>query len=271
MPYARTRLGRLFYEERGESKRKDQPAIVLLHALLFDGGMWRGQLDALAQLGRVIVVDAPGHGHSEAARNFTLEEHADAVTDVLDELGIDRAVFIGLSWGGMCSMRVALRHPRRVVALGLVDTSAEGESPKTIRRARAFLAFFRYFGIPYRLFETQMAPFMYGRRALREKPELLAETYRRMMGFDREGVVWAFRAVVERSNVLSRVHEIHVPTLIVCGRNDRTTPLRRSKNLAAAIEGATFVVLEDIGHMTALEEPETITNLLVPFVREQIG
>src|SRR4051794_28950889 len=60
MAYVRTRLGRWFYEERGTAKRAGDPPIVLLHGLLFDGGAWRKQVEPLAALGRVIVIDGPG-------------------------------------------------------------------------------------------------------------------------------------------------------------------------------------------------------------------
>src|SRR3954471_11894609 len=125
MAYVRTRLGRWFYEERGKAKREGDPAIVLLHGFLFDGGMWRAQVEPLSALGRVIVIDGPGHGKSEVPPRFTLEDHADALAiDAFAELGIKKAVLAGLSWGGMLSMRVAIQHPMRVHAMALVDTSA---------------------------------------------------------------------------------------------------------------------------------------------------
>ena len=86
MPYVRTRLGRWFYEERGAAKTEKDPAILLLHGMLFDGRMWKRQVDALAQHGRVIVIDGPGHGRSEAPPRFMLEDQADAMLDVFDEL-----------------------------------------------------------------------------------------------------------------------------------------------------------------------------------------
>ena len=128
MPYVRTRLGRLFYDDRGEQKRPGDPPIVLLHGLLFDGGMWRGQVEPLAALGRVIVFDGPGHGKSEPPPRFTMEEHADALFDAFGELGIARAVVVGLSWGGMVAMRLALQHPVKVAGLALLDTSAERQT-----------------------------------------------------------------------------------------------------------------------------------------------
>ncbi len=98
MPYVRTRLGRWFYEERGTPKREGDPAILLLHGLLFDGGMWRAQVERLSALGRVVIIDGPGHGKSEAPPRFTLEDHADALAiDAFNELRVHKAVLVGHS------------------------------------------------------------------------------------------------------------------------------------------------------------------------------
>ena len=81
MSYVRTRLGRWFYEERGVTKRSGDPAIVLWPSLLFDGGMWKHQIEPLAALGRVVVFDPPGHGKSEVPPPFSLEDNADALSE----------------------------------------------------------------------------------------------------------------------------------------------------------------------------------------------
>ena len=106
MPYVRTRLGRWFYEERGAAKRPRDPAILLLHGFMFDGRMWKRQVEPLAEIGRVVVIDGPGHGRSEAPPRFMLEDQADALLDVYAELGIERAVIVGLSWGGIIPLNL---------------------------------------------------------------------------------------------------------------------------------------------------------------------
>ena len=268
MPYVRTRLGRLFYDERGAARRGGDPTIVLLHGLLFDGGMWRGQLEALSALGRVVVIDGPGHGKSEPPPRFTLEEHADALLDALGDLDIARALVVGLSWGGMVGMRLALQHPAKVAGLALLDTSAEKQSLAERLRYRAFIAIHGRVGIPYGMFLKEVAPLMFAARTLADRPDLALTAYRRSMGFDREGVCRASLAVVvRRTNILDKLDRIGTPTLVMCGREDGATPPAMSENIARGIRGSRLVMLDDVGHMSALEDPDAVNQHLVPFAR----
>lgn len=271
MAYVRTRLGRLFVEERGEPKRKGDPAIVLLHGLLFDGGMWRGQLEPLAALGRVVVIDGPGHGRSERPPRFSMEEHADALVDAFGDLGVDRAVLVGLSWGGMVAMRFALQHPARVAGLALLDTSAETHTLAERIRYRAFLALHRRAGFPYALYLKEVAPEMFAPSTLATRPDLVEASYRRAMGFDRDGVAKGGLAVmVHRKHILDRLGAIRAPTLVVVGREDKATPLERAESIARAIPGAELAVLDGLGHMSPLEDSEAVNAAIVPFVRRLV-
>jgi 3-oxoadipate enol-lactonase len=267
MAYVRTRVGRLFYNEHGEARRPGAPSIVLLHGLLFDGSSWRGQVDALAALGRVLVVDGPGHGKSDRPPRFTLEDHADAVHDALGELEVPRAVVVGLSWGGMIGMRLALQHPAEVAGLALFDTSAERQTLAERVRYRAFVALHRRVGIPPWLFRREVVPLMFAERTALARPELVDASYRRAMGFDREGVARASLAVVvQRTAILGHLGRVRAPTLVLSGREDRATPLSHSERIAGAIPGARLVVLDGVGHMSALEDPAQANGHLVPFV-----
>lgn len=271
MAYVRTRLGRLFVEERGEPRRKSDPAIVLLHGLLFDGGMWRGQIEALSALGRVVVIDGPGAGKSEPPPRFMMEEHADALFDAWGELGIDKAIVVGLSWGGMVAMRFALQHPTRVSALALFDTNAEVEPLKKRIRYRALLALHKRVGIPYSLFEREVAPLMFGETTLRTKPDLVERSYRHAMGFERDALAKAGLAVmIHRKSILEKISAIRVPTLVMVGREDIATPLEKAENIARSIPGAELVVVDGAGHMSALEAPAAVNAHLVPFVKRAL-
>jgi 3-oxoadipate enol-lactonase len=272
MPYVRTRLGRWFYEERGPSARGGD-AIMLWHSLLCDGGMWRNQIEPLAALGRVVSFDGPGHGKSEAPpQRFTLEDNADALLDAFEELGVQRVVAVGLSWGGMVSMRLALRHPHRVKGLALLDTSAEATPRAEAIKYRAFVSFGRRFGMPRALADAQIVPLFFSAETVATRPEIVDRMVRAASGFDREGLARASLAVVvHRSNVLPALGAIRAPTVVVCGREDRATPPAYSERIAGAIPGARLVWIEGAGHLTTLEQPAAVNDTLVPFIREQLA
>jgi 3-oxoadipate enol-lactonase len=271
MPYVRTRLGRWFYEERGAAKRPGDPTIVLWHSLLFDGGMWKHQVEPLAALGRVVIFDGPGHGKSEVPPPFSLEDNADAMVDALGELQIDKLVMCGLSWGGMVGMRLALQHPQRVRALALLDTNAEAEVRANVVKYRLFVSFGRRLGIPRLLAELQLGPIFFAQGSRARDPQLVERFARNANGFPREGVARASLAVViHRKDILPRLGSIKVPTLVMCGRDDRATPPVHSERIAHAIPGSKLVMVENSGHVSTLEQPKAVNDVLLPFVAAQL-
>lgn len=244
---------------------------MLLHGILFDGEMWNGQIEPLSALGRVIVLDGPAHGRSEPPPRFSLEDHAEALFDAFGELGIERAAVVGLSWGGMTGMRFALAHPKMVAGLALLDTSAEAATLVERIKFRAFLAFHRRVGLPFGMYRREVAPLMFAPQTIASRPDVIEQAYRRAMSFDRDGVARAGLAVVvKRTNVLPRLGELRMPTLVMVGTEDLGTPPALSDHIAAAIPGAELVRLEGLGHMTPIEAPARVNEHLVPFVKSVV-
>jgi 3-oxoadipate enol-lactonase len=271
MAYVRTRLGRWFVEEAGEQKKPGDATILLLHSLLCDGGMWRGQIGPLSELGRVVVLDAPGHGKSDVPPAFTLEDHARALTDAFRPLGIDRALVVGLSWGGMVAMRLALGEPDKLRAMVLLDTSADGTTLRERLEYRALCVVARRIGLPPRLVHDTVVPLMFSPTTLREQPELAVELVRTVSGYPREGVTRAVTAVsIDRPAILDRLREIKTPTLIGVGEDDKAFPPHVSRQIASRIAGSTLVYFKDAGHLSALENPKAVNEQLLPFVEEHL-
>jgi 3-oxoadipate enol-lactonase len=272
VPYVRTRLGRWFYEERGASHRPSDAAIVLWPSFLCDGGMFRHQIEPLSALGRVLVFDGPGHGRSEVPPPFTLEDNAGALIDALRDLRVERAIFVGLSWGGMLAMRVALQNPTYVRALALLDTSADAEKPARAVKYRLFVSLSRRVGMPPVLVDRQVVPLFFAGSTLRDRPEIVERFVRAANGFPREGLARAALAiVVHRKDIITKIDAIRAPTLVMCGREDRATAPEHSERIASRIPGARLVWVEGAGHLSALERPREVNDALVPFVQSQLG
>ncbi|MDX1644044.1 MAG: alpha/beta fold hydrolase, partial [Thermoanaerobaculia bacterium] len=121
MPWTDRDEIRLFFDDLGSGR-----PILLLHSFLCSREMWSYQAADLARSYRVVNADLRGHGDSGPAEApFTLDDLVDDAVVVLDHLGIERAVWAGLSIGGMIALRAALIAPDRVDALIVADSSAE--------------------------------------------------------------------------------------------------------------------------------------------------
>jgi 3-oxoadipate enol-lactonase len=274
MAYLRTRLGRWFYEdlEKEGTRASGEPTIVLLHSLLCDGSMWRGQVAPLRALGRVVVFDGPGHGKSEVPPPFTLEDHARTLVEAFGELGIARAVVVGLSWGGMLAMRIALSHPEKLAAMVVLDASADGTLLRERIEYRAMCVIARKIGLPPLLMYKKVVPLMFAAQTRERAPELVDEFVRKVGGFPREGVTLATTAVsIDRPSILERLREINVPTLIGYGEEDLATPAPHSRRIAGRIAGSIMVPFAGAAHLSALEAPAVVNAAIVPFVREHMA
>ncbi len=112
--------GELYYEAAGAGV-----AVVLVHGLALDARMWDDQVPALEDIARVVRYDLRGFGRSTRDAD-TSYSHADDLWRLLDHLGIDEAVLVGLSMGGRVVVEATLAVPERVRALVLLDAVLDG-------------------------------------------------------------------------------------------------------------------------------------------------
>lgn len=260
MPSIERQRQRIFYEETGSG-----PAIVLGHSFLCSGEMWEEQVPVLAESFRVINIDYRGHGQSSTVEGpFDLYDLIDDTTAILDELGIEGAIWAGLSTGGFVALRAALTIPERVRAIVVADASAAAESfyPKFKYRALGLGA--RLVGM--RPFVPAVAPIMFGQTTLNENPDLVEEWTPELLSMDLTSLLSFLEAIVTRDSLLDRLGEIQVPALIVVGEEDRAQPVPRAQQIADGIPGARLEIIPDAGHLSALEQPGAFNRVLLDFL-----
>ncbi|WP_248354706.1 alpha/beta fold hydrolase [Anaeromyxobacter oryzae] len=267
-----TPMGRWGYAIHGARRRPDDPDILLAHGLFIDSAMWRAQIEPLARLGRVVVLDMPGHGRSEVPPPFDLPQHADALAGAMPAMDIRRAVCIGWSWGGSLALHLALRHPDRVSALAVLDTTAEAPTRYRKVKYRLLVEIVRRFGLTPWLARTQIAPTMFSPRSRRERPELVDEFVRSATALPREALIRGALAVaIDAPDILDRLGAVEIPSLVVCGTEDRGYPPEASERMARGIPGAQLRWIEGAGHLSPMERPDDVNRALVSFVSAQLN
>lgn len=266
MPATQSAAGvSVYYEVQGNG-----PPLLLLSGTGHDCTFWNGQLPFFTPDFTVLTVDNRGVGRTTVPdHSYSLADMADDAAAVLDAEGIAAADVMGFSQGGHIAQELALRHPRKVRTLGIHHSWA-----RMCARLRDFQTL---------------------RKILAEKEDrdslvrvsLLAlhapEYYRDAGdGIDAHRVFlvensppcegWAgqLRACLA-SDTYDRLGDIAVPTLVTTSRFDLTVPSYHSREIADAIAGAEFVMLEESGHVALMETPEAFAQVCLDFLARRAG
>jgi len=240
--------------------------VVLLHAFPLDGRMWAPQVEALAGSYQVIVPDLRGFGAAseQAVEEAGMDLLADDVARLLDDRGLDRVVLGGLSMGGYVAFAFVRRHADRLGGLLLLDTKASADSEQAradrLRMAERVLAEGTGF-VP----ET-MLPRLLGKTSLQERPELVERVTALVREQDPLAVAGAQRGMAARPDATDVLAAIAVPTLVVAGEEDAVIGPEVGRELAVAIPGARFLLVERAGHLASLERPEVVNEALLDFL-----
>jgi pimeloyl-ACP methyl ester carboxylesterase/acyl-CoA thioesterase FadM len=241
------------------------PALVFVHGFPLDRSMWRHQMAGFTRWQR-IAPDLRGFGYSSGHGELapTLAQHADDLAVMLDALGVQRAVFCGLSMGGYVLFELWRRHAARVRALVFADTKAEADTPEGRQGREDMIALAEREGTV--AVAERMLPRMFAAASAAAQPEL-ATAVRDMAGrASVAGVVAALLAMRDRADSRELLAGLGVPTLVLGGAEDALTPPSVMQALAGGVPGARFVEIPAAGHLSPLEQPLAVNGVLSGFL-----
>ena len=256
MPFATNQSTRIYWKLEGE---QDKPPLVLLNSIGTDMGLWDAAMPYLLPVFRVLRIDTRGHGASDVPDgDYTLSDMAADTVAVMDAAGIDQARVAGVSLGGMIAMQMALDRPERVAALAVICSAAQMDPAAWQQRIDTV----REQGMAA-IAEMAMARFLSPDFA-RNNPQVAASLRAGLLGMSAEGYAGAGAAI--RDMTLSdTIAQIDVPTLVVTGSADVSTPYEPSGRLLVdMIPGASHVEL-DCAHLAPVEAPARLAAELRQF------
>ena len=249
MPHLKISNQEIYFAVRGNEPVHSHAPLVFLHGAGDSHLVWNGQLGAFANVAHTIAPDLPGHGRSIGAGRTTIGEYATTMREFLDALEIERAMFVGHSMGGAIAQTLALEFPERVAGLVLVGTGAK------LRVAPQFLD-----GIKND-FENTARLLSENFFALAASATLQEKSFDQLRKTG-SVVTYGDFAACDAFDVRTRISSILAPTLVICGRVDKMTPVKSSEFLAQNIPHAQLTVLENAGHMVMLEQSDAFNAAL---------
>jgi len=245
---------RLAYELSGPEQ---SPVLVLSNSMGTTMAMWDQQLAALTGRLRVLRYDHRGHGASEVPPGpYRIEELGRDLLGLLDDLGLDRVSFCGLSLGGMVGMWLAAHAPDRIDRLALCCTAATVNGEVYLERA----AKVRAGGTGAVVAEVVDRWFTPAFR--RAAPHQLERAAAMLLATSEEGYVGCCEALAAM-DLRAGLPAITAPTLVIAGADDLATAPARAEAIVAAIPKARLEVVAGAAHLANIEQPEQVTRLLL--------
>jgi pimeloyl-ACP methyl ester carboxylesterase len=266
--------GTVNYVDVGEG-----PALVFVHGL---SGCWQNWLENIphfARSYRVVAPDLPGFGCSPMpVQKISINGYAAVLDELLDSLGIERAVVVGNSMGGFAGAELAIEFSTRVEKLVLVSaaglTTAEMHNDRVLaalRRAENVLAYgagwlgSRSDRLARRPGLRKALMLMVAAHPDRLPAALAAEQVR---GSGKPGFMDALEALGTYP-LRDRLERIEMPTLVLWGEQDRLVPLRDADRFVEAIgPNARKLVYADTGHVAMMERPARFNADVEAFLAE---
>lgn len=238
-----------------------QPVLVLSNSIGTTLHMWDEQIAALSRHFRVLRYDTRGHGASSVpAGAYSMDRLGRDVIELLDELHVSKAHFLGLSLGGFIGQWLGVRAPERIDHLILANTSSYlGPAPQWDARIAATLQ------APDM---TETAAMFLGNwfpAAMLQAGGPVIDQFRAMLlATDPQGLAGAFAAVRD-ADLRRSIALIDRPTLVIAGRDDTVTAASHGVLIAATVPNARLVELPAV-HLSNIERPAEFMDAVLTFL-----
>ncbi|WP_296055737.1 alpha/beta hydrolase [uncultured Amphritea sp.] len=246
--------------------------VILLHgsgAGVSAWANWRSTIPELAIFRRVIAPDLVGFGYTQVPKDFEfkhMKSWVDQIIDLLDALDIEKADFVGNSFGASLTLALVIRYPKRVRRMVLMGSGGQpfevsdelaklwGYKPSL----NAMKEILQIMAFDQRIATDELANMRY-QATLREGAQELFERV-----FPAPYQQWADALVIADEQLAQLEHE----TLIIHGREDRVVPVHVSENLFTKIKNSQLHLFGSCGHWTQIEQANRFNHLVTTFLQE---
>lgn len=241
--------------------------IVLIHGFAEDGSIWENQINHLSPHFKIIVPDLPGTGLSREnipSKSNSIDDFARLILQIADTEELEQITLIGHSMGGYVTLAFAELFPERVNGMGLIHSTSFADSEeKKETRSRSVAFMFKHGIVPF--LET-MIPGLYSTEFAKKHPQKIHEHIKLASSFNVDVLAAYYEMMKKRPDRRHVLEGFSKPVLFIIGTEDKAVLLMDSLDQCDLPADPNVHILENVGHMGMVEEPELVNKAIESFV-----
>ena len=249
-----------------EEPAADVPTIVLLHGFPMCGRVWAEVAERLASDYRVLRPNLRGFGPFVESESFSIEDLAADVHLLLHDLGVTPCVIAGLSMGGYVAQAYAERWTEDLKGLGLVNTRSHADDGAARQKREDMIRLAETRGTPAVV--SGMHPKMLAPAAYKAKADVGEALLRIMLDTAAHTIVTGAKAMRDRKDYGDVVANLDMPVAVIAGVDDQIIPSVEAEELAETLHDGRLVLLDGVGHISPLEDPQAVATALAALARD---
>jgi pimeloyl-ACP methyl ester carboxylesterase len=239
---------KLFVSTAGEG-----PALMFLHGLGWSHQLWDGAFSRYRDRYRVIAGDTRGHGRSEQPDGpYSIPMFAKDWLTVLDQMGIEQAILVGFSQGGMVAMQMAIQQPERFPALVLACTTCCTPRAVSDNMQQRLATLDRLGALETAKLAGQS---IFSSRFIEQNPDYMAQFIHQRAAANQTALKHAMAAVIG-FDVCRHLTTLSQPGWVIAGEQDSLTPPTAVATVHRHLAHSNYVCIPNTGHMIPIEQPE---------------
>jgi len=259
MKYSKNKLA--VYED-GDPKKS---AIIFIHGYPFDNTMWDNQINAFKDDYYCIRYDIRGLGQSEVHDGqYTMDMMVNDLFDIITEFNIVKPIICGLSMGGYIALRAMEINQNLFNAAILLDTRSNSDDNNAKIKRQLTIKKINEQGLP--AFINEFIPPLFSAESHEKKKELIDNCLVKSATSSPIGVKGCQFAMMTRTDTTAFLSEIEIPVLVLCGADDVNCTPDYMQTMADEIKGSGFGIAPRAGHISPMENPGFINDMILGFL-----
>jgi pimeloyl-ACP methyl ester carboxylesterase len=243
------------------------PAVLLLHGFGEDGSVFNDLIPHLEKVATVLIPDLPGSGQSAAWKDFhpSIEDLAAAIHTLVEKEQIEQYIVLGHSMGGYIALAIAESFPDMIKGLGLVHSTAYADTEVRRNKRKQAIDFMKREGAS--AFLNLSIPGLFAEGFRQSNPAVIENLLEAGSQFSATALIGYYEAMMQRVDRIHVLQSVTCTVLFLTGSKDELIPARDVYEQAKNTQHAKVFEIEQAGHMSMLETPETFHSIILDFCR----